>query len=108
MTRDQQAYLIKMQEKITPGWLPVPAKLKYAVGIEFDLSRTGTCSNARAISSNAGRKTIDCCRDAVVRATPFDPLPPEFKTAPQTFLCEFMYNPPADATGAAPSNVSHK
>jgi hypothetical protein len=104
MTRDQQAYVIKLQEKIAERWQPVSAKLKYSVGIEFTVTRPGLVTrDVRAVSSMGTRKMIEGCRDAILRADRFEPLPPQFKEAPQTFLCEFMYNP-QDAVGDAASS----
>jgi|GEM_PF-3656256 len=93
MTRDQQAYVIQLQDKISAKWQPVAAKLKYSVGIEFTVTKPGLTSEVKAVSSMGTRKQIEACRDAILRADHFDPLPAHFKTAPQTFLCEFMYNP---------------
>jgi len=93
MTRDQQAYVIQLQEKISAKWQPVAAKLKYSVGIEFTVTKPGLTSDVKAVSSMGTRRQIEACRDAILRADHFDPLPEHFKTAPQTFLCEFMYNP---------------
>ncbi|MBS1989050.1 MAG: hypothetical protein JSS83_00960 [Cyanobacteria bacterium SZAS LIN-3] len=93
MTRDQQAYVIQLQDKIAAKWQPVPAKLKYSVGIEFTVTKPGLVTDVKAVSSMGSRKTIESCRDAILRADHFDALPAYFKTPPQTFLCEFMYNP---------------
>jgi len=93
MTRDQQAYVIQLQDKVSAKWQPVAAKLKYSVGIEFTVTKPGLTSDVKAVSSMGTRKQIEACRDAILRADHFDPLPDYFKTAPQTFLCEFMYNP---------------
>jgi hypothetical protein len=102
MARDQQDYVIKLQEKIADRWQPVPARLKYSVGLEFTVTRPGLItSDVRAVSSMGTRKMIESCRDAILRADRFDPLPAQFKTSPQTFMCEFMYNPQEATTAAA-------
>src|ERR1700691_2742283 len=76
MARDQQDYVIQLQEKIADRWQPVPAKLKYSVGIEFTVTRPGlVTSDVRAVSSMGNAKTIESCRDAILRAERFAPLP---------------------------------
>jgi hypothetical protein len=104
LTRDQQPYIIGLQEKIGERWQPVPAKLKYSVSLEFSLSRAGLVTgDIRAVSSMGNKKMIESCRDAILRADRFGPLPAQFKADPQTFMCEFMYNPPTSSE-AAPSS----
>jgi TonB C terminal len=104
LARDQQAYVVDLQEKIAQRWQPVPSKLKYSVGLEFTLTRAGLVTDqVRAVSSMGNKKMIEYCKDAIMRADRFGELPPQFKTAPQTFLCEFMYNPPAQSSAAASS-----
>jgi len=101
LTRDQQGYVILLQDKIAERWQPVPEKIKYNVGLEFTLNRAGLVTDEiKAVSSMSPRKTIESCRDAIRRADRFGALPAQFKTEPQTFLCEFLYNP-QDPVGAA-------
>ena len=66
-TRDQQAYLIKLQDQIAARWYAVPAKLKYTVGLEFTVTQPGLCCNTQPVSSLAPRKTIESCRDALTK-----------------------------------------
>ena len=104
MARDQQDYVISLQDKIAERWQPVPDRIKYNVGLEFTLTRQGLITdNVKAVSSMSSRKTIESCSDAILRADRFGVLPPQFKTAPQTFLCEFLYSPQDSAAATAAS-----
>ena len=106
LSRDQQPYVISLQDKIADRWQPIAAKLKYSVGIEFTLTRPGLTSNVTSVSSMGTRKAVESCKDAILRADRFDPLPAQFKESPQTFLCEFIYNPQTDSAGATTTSTT--
>jgi hypothetical protein len=112
LSREQMAYVIGLQDKIASFWEPLPARLKYSVGSEFTVNRAGILQdNITNVSSMGTRKAIQQCHQAIIlagRSPHFDPLPAQFKSDSQTFLCEFVYNPSTASANPASTDSAAK
>jgi protein TonB len=73
-------YLRTIQDKITARWAPPPGSLEgQHVVVVFEIGRDGRASNV-AVEKRSGNAAYDLAAlRAVTDASPFPPLPAEFK-----------------------------
>lgn len=89
----QLQYLVNMQNKLLTAWRPVPSDKQYSVTCEFNVTRPGFCSDVHVVAASANQRSIEKTLDTVRMQAPFGALPSDFKEAPVTFRCDFVYNP---------------
>lgn len=88
-----QDYLLRLQERLARGWQPIPSDKQYSVAIEFTITRPGLCADAHVISATCNKKAMEKTIDMIRMQAPFEALPEDFKDAPVTFRCDFVYLP---------------
>lgn len=92
-TREQQEYLLQLQNIIGSAWKPSKADKRYSVSCEFTVTRPGYLAEIHATSSSGSHRRIEAALDTVRKLAPFPALPASFKEAPMQFRCDFLYVP---------------
>ncbi|MBK7746548.1 MAG: TonB C-terminal domain-containing protein [Candidatus Obscuribacter sp.] len=91
-TREQQEYLLQLQNIILKAWTPGKSDKQYSVSCEFSLTHPGYLAEIHPTSSSGNQRRIEQALDTIRKLAPFPRVPAIFEETPVNFRCDFVYN----------------